>query len=232
MRAATIALSVVIPLRRNHPLLDRCLAALIHRGGIDDVEIIIATPAAQEMSKARPDAGIRFVHAPLGRGACLSAGVREARGEWVLILHADTVLSDGWRMVVRKFMEIHADKDVAGYFRFHHDSPSFRSRCIETFVALRCALLALPYGDQGLLIRKAFYDRIGGYRSDFPIMEDVDIIGRIGRRRLRCLDASAVTSAERYARGYARRVLRNLRCLSLYFSGVHPAHIVKIYDRA
>lgn len=225
-------LSVVIPLRGNHPLLDRCLAALVHGECGDDVEIIVATPTVEEVSKSRLSAGFRVIGAPLGRGACLSAGVREARGEWVLVLHADTVLSDGWRMVIRTFMETHADKDVAGYFRLRHDSPSFQSRCIETFVALRCALLALPYGDQGLLIRKAFYDRIGGYQSDFPIMEDVDIIRRIGRGRLRCLDVAAVTSAERYARGYARRVLRNLRCLALYFGGMHPAHIVKHYERA
>lgn len=225
-------LSIVIPLRQNHPLLDRCLAALAHGCCGDHAEIIVATPATEEMSKARPDPGIRVIKAPLGRGACLSAGMQEARGEWILVLHADTVLSDGWQRIVLEFMETHAGMDVAGYFRFRQDSPSFKSRCIEAFVALRCALFALPYGDQGLLIRKAFYERIGGYRTDFPIMEDVDIVRRIGRKRLQCLDAEAVTSAERYAHGYARRVLRNMRCLALYFRGSHPAEIVKLYERA
>lgn len=223
-------LSIVIPLRHPHALLDRCLEALAEEGCCND-DIIIATPAAEEM-KARFGAGLRIIEAPLGRGACLSAGVREARGKWVLVLHADTVLSAGWRRVAREFMETHAGRDVAGYFRFRHDSPSFKSRFIEAFVAWRCALLALPYGDQGLLIGKAFYDRIGGFRCDFPIMEDVDIVRRIGRRRLQCLDATAVTSAERYERGYARRLLRNARCLALYFRGTHPAAIEKLYERA
>lgn len=224
-------LSIVIPLGRSHPLLDRCLAALALGCFGVDAEIIIATPAAEEISKARPDAGIRVVKAPLGRGACLSAGMREARGEWILVLHADTVLSNGWQRILLEFMEMHAGRDVAGYFRFRQDSPSFKSRCIEAFVAMRCALFALPYGDQGLLIRKSFYERIGGYRIDFPIMEDVDIVRRIGRRRLKCLDATAVTSAERYQHGYARRVLRNARCLVLYFRGAHPSQILQFYER-
>lgn len=154
-----------------------------------------------------------------------------AKGEWILVLHADTVLGDNWRHIVRNFMEKNASKDIAAYFRFRQDSSSLKSRCIEAFVLLRCLVFALPYGDQGLLIRKAFYDRIGGFRSDFPIMEDVDIIRRIGRARLKCLDATALTSAERYQRGYARRVVRNLRCLALYLCGTHPEQILEIYER-
>lgn len=225
----SLLLSVVIPLRHKHPRLDRCLRAL-RRGGFSDFEIIIATPAIEEMTTAQCQ-GIRLVEAPLGRGACLSVGMEQAKSEWILALHADTVLSDRWREVVETFIKRHPGRDAAGYFTFRQDSHSFKSRCIEWFVALRCALFALPYGDQGLLIRKVFYDRIGGYRSDFPIMEDVDIVRRIGRARLHRLDAVAVTSAERYERGYARRVFKNWRCLALYYFGIHPTDIAKLYER-
>jgi hypothetical protein len=196
------------------------------------VEIIVATPVAGEIGHRLFGQGCRVVAAPLGRGACLSAGIREAAGEWVLVVHADTVLSNGWGATVQKFMDDNEGEDVAAYFMFRQDSSSFKSRCLAALVNLRCAIFALPYGDQGLLVGRTFYDRIGGYRSDFPIMEDVDIVRRIGRARLRRLEATAVTSAERYGRGYGRRVLRNLRCLALYFRGVHPTEIVKLYERA
>jgi hypothetical protein len=63
-----------------------------------------------------------------------------------------------------------------------------------------------------------------------PLMEDVDLVRRLGRRRLVSIGARCVSSAARYRRdGYVRRPLRNLVCVSLYFAGVSPDRIVKLY---
>jgi hypothetical protein len=89
--------------------------------------------------------------------------------------------------------------------------------------------LGLPYGDQGLLIARTMYDAVGGFAA-LPLMEDVDLVRRLGRRRLVQLPATAVSSARRYrAGGYIRRPLRNLLCLSLYFAGVPPRRIARLY---
>jgi hypothetical protein len=62
-------------------------------------------------------------------------------------------------------------------------------------------------------------------------MEDVDLIRRIGRSRLEALPADVVTSAERWEReGYLRRSARNLLCLSLWFAGVPPRQILRLYQ--
>src|SRR5918999_1201337 len=74
------------------------------------------------------------------------------------------------------------------------------ARRIERLVAWRCRTLALPYGDQGLLISAAFYRTLGGFRA-LPLMEDVDLVRRIGRRRLAELPVAFTTSAARYRRG-------------------------------
>ena len=61
-------------------------------------------------------------------------------------------------------------------------------------------------------------------------MEDVDLVRRIGRRNLAALDAEAVTSAERYERdGWLLRPMRNLGCLALYFAGLSPTVIRRLY---
>jgi hypothetical protein len=97
-------------------------------------------------------------------------------------------------------------------------------------VAVRCALFRLPYGDQGLAIHRRFYDEIGGF-APIPLMEDVDVVRRIGRKRLVVLRSAAVTSPERYEKaGYLRRSLRNLGCLAMYFAGVKPDLIAKRYE--
>ena len=80
------------------------------------------------------------------------------------------------------------------------------------------------------MLPRALYDALGGYR-DMPLMEDVDLVRRLGRRRLVELDAEITTSAARYRRdGYWRRPLRNLACLSLYFAGMAPERILRLYQ--
>jgi hypothetical protein len=120
--------------------------------------------------------------------------------------------------------------DSAGYFRFALDSQDARARRLENLVAWRCRLLALPYGDQALLISRALLRTVGGVRS-LPLMEDVDLVRRLGRRRLRELPAAATTSAAKWQRdGWQRRSLRNLLCLTLYFAGVPPRLIARLYS--
>jgi hypothetical protein len=162
------------------------------------------------------------VAAPRGRGAQLTAGVQAARGEWLLLLHADTRLEAGWRYSV-------LPPDCAGYFRFALDSDDPRARRLERLVAWRCKALALPYGDQGLLIHRDLLQAVGGIRP-LPLMEDVDLVRRLGRRRLAALDVAAITSPAKWQRdGWYRRSLRNLGCLALYFAGVPPRLIARLY---
>ena len=89
----------------------------------------------------------------------------------------------------------------------------------------------LPYGDQGLLIHRDALDSVGGY-APLPLMEDVDLVGRLRRGGLTQLTTPAVTSAERWRRdGWLRRSLRNLACLALFKLGVSPGRIAQIYGR-
>jgi hypothetical protein len=119
---------------------------------------------------------------------------------------------------------------AAAAFRFRLLDEGWKPRLLEAAVSLRCGLFRVPYGDQGLLLPRALYDEVGGY-SDQPLMEDVDLIRRIGRRRIRMLRADAVTSAVRYRNeGYARRILRNQACLAMYAAGFSPERIAAMYE--
>lgn len=172
-------------------------------------------------------AGARVLSAPRGRGGQLAAGVAAARLPWLLLLHADTVLTAEWPAAAARL--IAAGPARAGYFRLRLDSPDSRARRLERAVALRCRALALPYGDQGLLIHRDLLAAAGGIRP-LPLMEDVDLIRRLGRARLCALDAAAVTSAERWERdGWLRRSARNLTCLAGWFAGIPPSRLARWY---
>lgn len=163
------------------------------------------------------------INTPAGRGGQLRAGIAAASGDFLLLLHADTCLSPNWPEAVAA-----ANPDIAGYFHFRLDSPLWLARMIERIVALRCRILSLPYGDQGLLISRTLLMQIGGM-PDLPLMEDVALAHRL-KGRLRSLPATATTSAAKYERdGWLRRPFRNLLCLTLYFAGVPPEKIRKLY---
>src|SRR5260370_24392739 len=105
----------------------------------------------------------------------------------------------------------------AGCLRFRLDDATAAARRVEAAVAWRCRRLALPYGDQGLLIAAPLYRAVGGFRP-LPLMEDVDLARRLRRRRLAPLAADALTSAARYPPdGYVVRPLRHLGCPPPYF---------------
>lgn len=193
-------------------------------------ELIVADGGSSDQTlDIASKAGCIVVQADNGRGRQLRVGANAATQPWLLFLHADTRLSDDWGRVVSCFLQQPKSESTAGAFSLRLDDDGKKARILEQLVAIRVRLLALPYGDQGLLISRALYDEIGGF-ADIPLMEDVDIVRRIGRHRLRLLPASVVTSAEKYRRnGYFVRSTRNLFCLGLYFLGVSPSRIVKLY---
>lgn len=224
-------LSVVIPTLNAAQCLPRTLQALSDGGDIDTVgEIVVADGGSADGTRTVAEAwGAKVVAAATGRGSQLAAGAGASAGEWLLFLHADTRLMPPWQAVVDDFIAAPSNQGRAGYFRFALDDPHPAARRIEAVVRLRNRYLALPYGDQGLLIARSFYDALGGFRP-IPLMEDVDLVRRIGRRRIVMLDAVAITSAERYRRdGYLLRPLRNALCLGFYALGVPPRLIAAIY---
>ncbi len=219
-RRELLGLTIVIPALNAGATLGRCLEGV---AGTDDV-IVVDGGSSDETIAIAQVSGTRVIRSERGRGAQLKAGGEAAGGDWLLFLHADTVLAAGWREAVAAHRE---HRDEAACFRFRLDDPAWQARLIERGVALRTRL-GLPYGDQGLLISRALYDRVGGYRP-LPLMEDVDLVRRLSRRP-RPLDADAVTSAARWRReGWFRRSARNLLCLGLYGAGMPPERIVRLY---
>jgi len=228
-------ISVVIPTLNAEASLPDTLSALIPAAVEGLVrEVVIVDAGSSDGTREIADAaGAEVVDASPSRGGQLMAGAACAKHPWLLFLHADTVLDVGWEREVSHFME-RVDsgraRAAAAAFRFALDDEGLAPRCLEGLVGLRCALLRLPYGDQGLLVPRRLYDKVGGYR-ELPVMEDLDLVRRLGTVKM--LRTRAVTSAQRYRReGYLRRALKNQMCLVLYALRVPAARISQFYGGA
>ena len=222
-------LSIVIPAYREGHRIAAALEAL--EGVVEDGgEILIADGGSKdETAEIAQSAGAKVAVVPRGRGSQLRAGAARAGGDWLLFLHADTRLQAGWRESAEAFMADPANLRRAAVFRFALDDTAPQARRIERLARWRARRFGLPYGDQGLLISRVFYDELGGFRG-LPLMEDVDLVRRIGKRRLVELPVEARTSAARYrAGGWWLRPIRNLALLALFLLGLPPRWLARMY---
>lgn len=221
-------LSIVIPTLNAGHSLAATLEALMEglaSGLIREVIISDGGSGDQTLAIAE-EAGCELVTGAASRGAQLRRGAEAVRGEWILFLHADTVLEDGWSAPVMDAMKA----GQAGHFRLKFDASGFGARWVAGWANLRARLWRLPYGDQGLLVSKEAYLRVGGY-PDIPLMEDV-AMARALKSDLAMMPARAVTSWSRYERdGWVKRGVGNLSILLRYALGASPERLARSYSK-
>ena len=220
-------ITVIIPtLNAEHSLTD-CLTALME--GVDAgliCELIVSDGGSEDATRIVADAwGAQIIEGAASRGGQLRRGCAKAKGDWLLILHADTQLAQGWSAPVIA----HLKGRKAGWFQLRFDSTGFAARFVAGWANLR-SRLGLPYGDQGLLLPRTLYQSLGGY-PDQPLMEDV-AMARLLKGHLTRIDCAAITSADKYHKaGWLRRGGRNLWSLIRYFAGVSPQDLAKAYSK-
>jgi rSAM/selenodomain-associated transferase 2 len=220
--------SAIIPTLNAADSIARTLAALEPLRPDPIAELVVVDGGSSDETVARAHAaGAIVVVSGRGRGRQLAAGAGRAGGRWFLFLHADTELDRAGLAALRRFVATDNGR-MAATFELAFASDRAEARRVERIAAWRHRVLGLPYGDQGLLVRRDLYERVGGFR-DLPLMEDVDLVLRLGRNRLTTLEGRALTSARRYERGFARRAAFNVLCLGLFFLGVPTAAIRHLY---
>ncbi len=224
-------LSIIIPAYNAEGVLPLCLASLmpgLETGLIREV-ILVDGGSEDQTRRLAEGAGANVVTAPeKGRAAQLLQGAQEARGDWLLFLHADTALSRDWAERAKSHIAERKDKAAAFTLAYRSDHPM--AKIVARRANWRARTLGLPYGDQGLLISRKLYDEVGGY-PNAPFMEDLKIVRAIGKTRLTILSAEARTDASKYDRdGWRKRSWRNAILVTRYFLGASPEKLAKSYS--
>ena len=224
---ATPRVSVSVPTRHEQA----CLAATLDALALAQGDELIVVDA--DSSDGTPDIARRYTpkvyQGPRGRARQMNHGARQARGDILLFLHADTLLpTDGLDAIRRALQQ---PGTVGGAFRLVITPATLALRLVAWGTNLRSRVGGLPYGDQALFVSRRVFEELGGY-DDVPFMEDIRLVQALRRRgRLTILPQAVATSGRRWQRdGVLVTTARNIALVTLYFCGVQPATLKRWYE--
>jgi rSAM/selenodomain-associated transferase 2 len=219
-------ISVIIPALNEAAVIEKTLVALSKHDGLERI-VVDGQSSDNTRALAKPLAD-KVLVTEAGRGRQMNAGARAAEGEVFLFLHADSCLrGDAFRELIQALEDPNV---VWGAFRLAIDSSRRILRIVAVAANWRTRLTGIPYGDQGIFVRRSVFERSGGY-PEIPILEDLEFARRLKRMgKIMLLSRPIATSSRRWDReGVGYTTLRNQIFVLLYFLGVSPTRLARWY---
>ncbi len=207
-------ISIIIPTLNEEKIISQCLETVVNIPGI---EVIVSdggsTDRTVEIAGQHRD--VKVVSSLTGRSIQMNKGAACARGEILLFLHADCILSREDVLKIRQIFD--SGIFVGGAFKIRLLSDKFPYRLIEMGINFRSKVFKLPYGDQGLFVKRTIFEKLGGFRK-MPICEDLDFICRLKRCGRIVILNERISSSVRMWKNYGilRTSLRNQLLLVSY----------------
>jgi rSAM/selenodomain-associated transferase 2 len=214
-------ISVIMPAYNEEKALPNTLRTLFTQQG--EYEVIVVDGGSTDRtldvlaefsfsecpSPRTPHPSRLLLTASKGRASQMNAGAKEAGGEWLLFLHADTVLPSG---AIQRLNGMEADRTIqAGGFMHRFSGDDWRLKLISFLDNFRCIRSRIIYGDQALFVRRPLFEQLGGF-PHISILEDVAFCERlIAVTRPLLLSQAVVTDARKFLKmGVWRSFLRVL----------------------
>lgn len=219
-------LSVIVPTLNEEEHVQATLASLQGEPG---TEIIVVDGGSTDRTRELAAGyAVTLLQAGKGRGRQMNAGADRAKGSLLLFCHADTTLPPGYAALVRRTMS--APDVTGGAFSLRIDLTGWRIRLIEKLANRRACKAQMPYGDQGLFLRKNDFAKLGGF-PESALLEDVILVERLrARGRIAVLPQPAISSGRRWQRhGVLATSLRNRFIILGYRLGVSPDSLARLY---
>ncbi len=190
-------------------------------------EVIVVDGGSQDESLQTAHAlADQALSAPRGRASQMNAGAAQARGRWLLFLHADTRLPDSGLQALRQLGE----GAVWGRFDVRIEAPHALLRLVSFMINWRSRWTGIATGDQAIFIRREVFEQMGGY-PDIALMEDIALSRQLKTlARPICVREPVLTSPRRWLRyGIGRTIWLMWRLRAAYFFGANPDELARRY---
>lgn len=224
-------ISIILPVLNEETQIVHCLRLLQPWRGLEG-ELIVVDGGSSDRTVALAEPLVdRILVSPKGRALQMNAGAREASGDILWFLHADSVPPADAIQLIRAALA-NSNRHWGRFdVRLSGRQPLLRG--VETLMNLRARWTGIATGDQGVFVRRAVFEQVGGFPA-IPLMEDIALSRRLRRHgwpvRLR---QRLQTSSRRWERdGILRTILLMWRLRLAYFLGADPARLARSYYRS
>ena len=219
-------ISIIIPALNEEVSMRETLESL---EAFENAEIILVDGGSADATVSiAENFDVKILHAPeRGRGAQLRFGAAAAAGDILWFVHADTTVEpDAVEQIKTALLEARA---AGGNFTIRFDGARRAARFL-TWLYPNLRKLGLIYGDSAIFVRRAVYEKIGGF-APFPIFEDLDFVERLKNEgEVVTLSSVVTTSSRRFEnKSFLLTFLRWTILQLLYWLGVSPYNLLKIY---
>lgn len=222
-------LSVIIPVLNEAKTIGRLLEFLLENAGSKDVEIIVVDGnSSDETPEIVSNYPVRLLQSPQGRAVQMNVGAREAKGEILYFVHADT-------LPPASFYEDLVSQIKLGYiigcYRFKFESSQVLLKINSWFT--RFDKMWLRGGDQTLFVLKTVFETLGGYDEQFVIMEEYDFIFRAKKLgAFKIIPKNVLVSARKYEKNSWLKIqLANLKAIRMFKKRCDPKQIKSMYQQ-
>jgi rSAM/selenodomain-associated transferase 2 len=228
---SSIKVSLIIPVFNEALIIEDYLSRIPMKS---DLEVIIVDGQSDDETvafceKIKLEFKPKIVISPLkGRANQLNFGASLAIGEILCFLHLDSQLPSNYSTQIEELLS--RPQAIAGAFSLAIDAPQIPFRWLEKLVNWRSRFFSLPYGDQGLFLKKSVFKTMGGF-APMPIMEDYEFVQRLKKQgTIHISQASVLTSRRRWQKlGILKTTLINQGMILGYYLKIDPENLARWY---